>query len=209
MTTFNMKAPLEAVNKLTGKVVPVTLERVEDDGCFTTVECPDPTTTPPDDSDGEDCCGIDRWYVRNRAGFQVGRKVYFRNGREGMALGNLGHKGYDYAVITSGGVTSEPIVIFAYEGGRKYSSKDLESPDDFAAAPYEAPVSFTFRNVYADGTGPGGTAHKSLETTKMAAKVGKTRIGILKIGTDGSAELLKCVPAVRTDGYGPATWTDA
>lgn len=150
--------------------------------------------------------------IRNVADeFTIGQKVYFRDGREGIVFDTPTSFGSEYvrAVVTGSAIhaVNAPLVL-AYTNGWQAVDKNWESENDFAAKPFAPKVTFTFRNVYADGTA-GSTAHKALDVTKYASKVGKTRIGILKIGTDGSTELLKCVPSARKSGYSASDWADA
>lgn len=144
--------------------------------------------------------------LRNRAMFQPGDKVFFRNGGQGVVVGNDGRHVYTARLGQHPWMDRKEVVgITSFANGRQVNSGTIESPDDISLTPWPAPVTHTFRNVYSDGT-TGATAHKSLDTAKMAAKVGKTRIGILKVGSDGETELLRCKPSVRESGYTAATF---
>lgn len=143
--------------------------------------------------------------------FYIGQRVYFRDGREGIVFDMPTSFGSEYVRVAVTGSAIHAVdapLVLAYTNGWQSMDKNWESPNDFDSFPFAPPVTFTYRNVYQNGTA-GSTAHKSLDVAKFAAKVGKTRVGILKIGTDGSAELLKCVPSKRSSGFEVATWTDA
>lgn len=151
--------------------------------------------------------------LRNRVAFTVGTTVYFRDGRTGVVVAMPTQFGTSYvqAAVVGGNLGVDTFkAVLAYENGLQSNDGSWESDNDFAtsADAFKPKVTFTYRNVYQNGTA-GSTAHKSLDVAKFAAKVGKTRVGILKIGTDGSAELLKCVPSKRSSGFEVATWTDA
>ena len=143
--------------------------------------------------------------------FYIGQQVYFRDGRKGIVFDMPKSFGSEYVRVAVTGsaihAVNAPLVL-AYTNGWQAVYKNWESENDFDVFPFAPPVTFTYRNVYQDGTA-GSTAHKSLDVAKIAAKVGKIRIGILKIGTDGSTELLKCVPSKRQTGFDHAQWTAA
>lgn len=144
--------------------------------------------------------------IRNRAMFQPGDKVFFRSGGEGIVVGNDGRHVYTARLGHHPWMDRKEVVgITSFANGRQVNSGAIECPDDISLTPWPAPVTHTFRNVYSDGT-TGATAHKTLDTAKLAAKVGKTRIGILKVGSDGETELLRCKPSVRETGYTAATF---
>jgi hypothetical protein len=146
------------------------------------------------------------WTISNTAPaeFTVGDTVYFRSGGTGVVVGV--DKTFAYAARLSTYHGSTKVVgVKAWTNGHLSQLRQIESPDDFAREPFAKPVTFTYRNVYSDGSA-GNTAHKSLDTAKLAAKVNKERIGILKIGSDGSSELIRCKPATRTSGYEPASF---
>lgn len=144
--------------------------------------------------------------LRNRIpSFKAGDKVFFRNGTEGVVVGTAANHVYA-ARLSEGSQWGRGIVgVRTRLNGRISAHPACESPDDISLTPWPAPVTHTFRNVYSDGT-TGATAHKTLDTAKLAAKVGKTRIGILKVGSDGETELLRCKPSVRASGYTAATF---
>lgn len=146
--------------------------------------------------------------LRNRIpSFKAGDKVYYRSGGEGVVVGT-DKGGFIYSARLGEHpwmARKEIVGVTSMPNGRQANGLSVESPDDISLTPWPAPVTHTFRNVYSDGT-TGATAHKTLDTAKMAAKVGKTRIGILKVGSDGETELLRCKPSVRESGYTAATF---
>lgn len=189
MNKIDTTKPLEAVNKQTGKVVPLTFKGMWNGLIQTTTAPCDATSNELWRTDGTDRCFMNEWTLRNvdnaldtskplqtRSGLPVDFVGRLEDGRLAVKYRFFGN--HEIRVVES--------------DGRVGSVRGAESMDDVINKPTKPVV--TFQNVYANGT-VGSTKHQTLEAAQKRSQYGKVRVGILQVERiDGGITFARTIP---------------